>query len=444
MQKNEVYEVEITGMTDDGDGVGRVSGQAVFIPYTLVGELVRILIVKANKKFAYGKLLEVLRPSRHRVKAECEYFYQCGGCSLWPMDYEAELSFKQQKVQDCLTRIAKIETTVRPIFGCNSRKKYRNKAQFPVTRDGIGMYAKRSHRVIDMNHCLIQQDFQASILSVVRQWMKRYEIPAYDERTDDGMIRHIYTRTGDSGVLVCIVTRSEKLPHFEELKTKLLHAVPNITGIVQNINQKKTNVVLGDKTKTLYGNDFLIDTLGHVRFKISPLSFYQVNKEQTERLYHLAAQYADLHGTETVWDLYCGIGTIGQYMAERAGKIIGVEIVEAAVENARENVKLNRIQNAEYRCGSAEVVAPELIKNGFKPDVVILDPPRKGCETSLLQKVADSKPKRIVYISCKPSTLARDLRYLEDHGYHTMEATPVDMFPATPHVEVAVLLVRKP
>ncbi|MEG1442169.1 MAG: 23S rRNA (uracil(1939)-C(5))-methyltransferase RlmD [Oscillospiraceae bacterium] len=442
IEKNETYKMEITGMTDEGDGVGRVEGQAVFVPYTIVGEVVLVLIVKVLKNYAFGKLIEVITPSKNRIKAECEHFYRCGGCTLLHMDYEAELQYKQQKVEDCLQRIGKIDVNIAPIIGCNQRDRYRNKAQFPVTPQGVGIYAKRSHNVVNMNDCIIQKKFNSDILECVRKWMSDFNILPYDEGSDKGTVRHVYTRCGDSGIIVCIVTRSSDIPHKSELVNTLKEVNPNIIGIVQNVNEKVTNVVLGNVNKTLYGEDFIIDAIGDVKFKISIKSFYQVNKSQTEKLYSVAKAVANLSGDEIVWDMYCGIGTIGQFMADSASTIVGVEIVESAVANAKENAKINRLNNTEYYQGAAEKVAPSLIKKGLIPDVVVLDPPRKGCDEALLKTIALAKAKKIIYISCKPSTLARDLKYLEQNGYKTKKATPVDMFPATGHVECVVCLHR--
>lgn len=440
MNKNDIYETEITGMTDEGDGVGRVNGMAVFVPYALEGERVRVLIVKVLRNYAVGKLLDILRPSDLRTKSECEYFYRCGGCSFQNIDYSAEPEYKRRNVENCLRRIGGIDIEVPPCVG-GKEKHYRNKGQFPVSPDGIGIYARHSHRVIDMDGCIIQDKSSDAVIKTVREWMKDFSIEAYREGEGCGTVRHIYTRCGDSGVMVCIVTRTEELPHSEELVKMLRSVVPNLCGVLQNVNGAETNVVLGKSFRTLWGVPHLIDTLGEYRFKLSPLSFYQVNREQTQKLYDIAAKFADLRGDEIVWDMYCGIGTIGQYLSKGARKIFGIEIVESAVENARENAKLNKIENAEYFCGAAEALAPKLLKRG-RPDTVILDPPRKGCAESLLKTVADSRAKKIVYISCKPSTLARDLKILEGMGYKTMRVQPVDMFPRTPHVETVVLLER--
>ena len=440
MNKNDIFEIEITGTTDEGDGVGRAEGMAVFVPYALVGEVVRVIIVKVMKSFAYGKLLEVVKPSNFRIKAECEYFYKCGGCRFWNVEYEQELEFKRKHVEDCINRIGKINIDVPKTIGCESNKGYRNKGQFPVTDDGIGIYAQHSHRVIDVETCIIQGEENPAVLSAVRDWMKECGVEPYNEEKHSGCVRHIYTRCGESGVMVCIVTRTECVPQRERLVEILRERVERLSGVLHNYNEKRTNVVLGKRFRTLWGEDYLVDSIGHCRFKLSPLSFYQVNNAQTKVLYDKVAEFAELSGNEVVWDLYCGIGTIGQYLAKDVKKLVGIEVVPQAIENAKENARLNGIENAEYYCGTAEELAPKL--KGEKPDTVILDPPRKGCEESLLKTVAKTKAKKIVYVSCKPSTLARDLRILEDLGYKTVKVQPVDMFPRTHHVECCVLLCR--
>lgn len=440
MQKNEEYEIEITGMTDEGSGVGRVEGIAVFVPYTIVGETVRVLIVKVLKNYAHGKLLSVIKASPHRVKAECEAFYRCGGCQFWHMDYACERKVKQQKVKDCLRRLGGIDIPVLPVLGSAAQKRYRNKAQFPVSADGIGMYARHSHRVIDLQDCLIQDERNIPIMQCVREWMAEYDVKPYEEQTHSGTVRHIYTRSGTAGVLVCIVTRTKKFPFAAELAQKLKQLDCGVVGLVQNINGERTNVVLGKENRLIFGSPSLTDAIGGVEFVISPHSFYQVNHDQTKVLYDTAAEFAQLSGGEIVWDLYCGIGTIGQYLARGAKQIVGVEAVEQAVQDARENARRNGLNNAQYYCGTAEQIAPLLLKQGLRPDVILLDPPRKGCEESLLRTAAQTDAERIVYISCKPSTLARDLKILETLGCKTQKVQPVDLFPRTPHVETVVLL----
>ncbi len=438
MKKNDLFEIEITGTTEDGDGVGRHDGMAVFVPYALLGERVRVVIVKVLKNYAAGKLVEVISPSPNRIKSQCKYFYKCGGCRFWNVDYETELEYKRQKVEDCIRRIAKLDLNVPPVLGAENQHGYRNKGQFPVSANGIGIYAQHSHRVIDIEGCIIQDETNPMVLKSVRQWMAEYNIEPYNEETGEGCVRHIYTRTGDSGKMVCIVSNTERLPYSEELVALLRKNVIGLSGVLQNFNNKKTNVVLGTRFRTLWGSDYITDKLGDCTFKLSPLSFYQVNKAQTEVLYSVARDFARLSGGEIVWDLYCGTGTIGQFMAKSAKKIVGIEVIPQAIANAKENAKLNGIENCEYYCGTAEDVAPKL--KGETPDVVILDPPRKGCEESLLRTVAKTKTRRIVYVSCKPSTLARDLRILTDLGYKAEKLQAVDLFPRTPHIETVVLL----
>ncbi|MBD9009976.1 MAG: 23S rRNA (uracil(1939)-C(5))-methyltransferase RlmD [Clostridiales bacterium] len=440
MNKNDVFEIEITGMTDDGSGVGRAEGIAVFVPYTIVGETVRTHIIKVNKTYAIGKLLEVVVPAQTRVKAECPYFYRCGGCQLWHMDYSEELKFKQNKVSDCIKRIAGLDVPVSEIIGADCVSRYRNKVQLPVSNEGIGFYRRNSHDVIDMYDCLLQSTDTKKIIDSIRKWMCEYDIEPYDEKEKSGNIRHIYTRSCDGGIMVVIVTKEDELPNKKELISAISDTKLKISGIIQNINTRDTNVVLGRKNIILWGREFVSDKLDKLNFEISPNSFYQVNKTQMLKLYSEAKRMAGLTGHEMLWDVYCGIGTIGQFMADKCGRVVGIEIVPEAVENARENARLNNIKNAEYYCGAAEKLAPVLVGEGLKPDVVILDPPRRGCDERLLNTIIKVKPKRIVYISCKPSTLARDLKYLNSNGYTPQKIVPVDMFPRTCHVETVVLL----
>lgn len=440
MNKNDVFEIEITGMTDDGSGVGRAEGIAVFVPYTIVGETVRTHIIKINKTYAIGKLLEVVIPAQTRVKAECPYFYRCGGCQLWHMDYSEELKFKQNKVSDCIKRIAGLDVPVSEIIGADCVSRYRNKVQLPVSNEGIGFYRRNSHDVIDMYDCLLQSTDTKKIIDSIRKWMCEYDIEPYDEKEKSGNIRHIYTRSCDGGIMVVIVTKEDELPNKKELISAISDTKLKISGIIQNINTRDTNVVLGRKNIILWGREFVSDKLDKLNFEISPNSFYQVNKTQMLKLYSEAKSMAGLTGHEMLWDVYCGIGTIGQFMADKCGRVVGIEIVPEAVENARENARLNNIKNAEYYCGAAEKLAPVLVGEGLKPDVVILDPPRKGCDERLLNTIIKVKPKRIVYISCKPSTLARDLKYLNSNGYTPQKIVPVDMFPRTCHVETVCLL----
>ena len=445
MQKNDIYTVTIDGMTDDGSGVGRVDGLAVFVPYTLVGETVSIKILKTQKRYAFAKTLDILTPSPMRIEPECPHFYRCGGCRFFHCTYEEELKYKQQQVHDALARIGNIDAPVEPIIGAPNTLHYRNKAQFPVSESGIGFYSQRSHNIVDIDRCIIQNAACDAIVRCVRDWMQRYDIAPYNESRHSGSIRHIYTRTaaGTGKVLVCIVTRDENIKHSELLVESLLELDINIIGVVQNINPNPTNIILGGKNRILHGRDYIFDSIGDLTYKISMYSFFQVNSAQTRVLYDTARDALALKGGETVWDLYSGIGTIGMHMARSAGKVIGVEIVPDAVRDARENAKLNDIDNAVFYEGSAENVAPMLLKDGHKPDVIIVDPPRKGCDTSLLNTIAKANPEKVLYISCKPSTLARDLAVLKDMGYAVQYVQPVDMFPHTHHVENVVKLARR-
>lgn len=446
MKKNDVYEIKITGMTDDGSGVGRAENMAVFVPYTIVGETVRAVIIKVNKSYAIGRLTEVIVPSQSRTKAECPYFYKCGGCALQHMDYHAELEYKEKKVEECMTRLGgfDVRNIMSPIVPSESIYRYRNKVQMPVGDGGIGFYRRNSHDVIPMNDCLLQSENSCKIAASVKKWKDRFGVSAYDEKSGCGELRHIYTRGADGGELIVIVTACDELAHKGELVGDLLNVGEEngfkIAGIVQNVNPKRTNVILGDKNITLWGSDRTWDVLGGTKFEISLNSFYQVNKAQTIRLYNIAAKAAGLRGGETVWDLYCGIGTIGLFCAKTAKTIVGIECVPQAIENAVRNAKINGAINARYYCGTAEKTADTVVRESERPNVVFLDPPRKGCDESLLDTVAAVSPDKIVYISCKPSTLARDIKYLMTKGYTPKKITPVDMFPRTAHVETIALL----
>lgn len=442
MQKNDIVEIKITGMTDEGSGVGRYENIAVFVPYALMGETVRVHIIKVNKSYCVGKLIEVITPSQSRIKSDCEYFYQCGGCSYRNVSYEEELSYKATQVKDAIERIGKIKTTILPVWG-GERTKYRNKAQFPVSENGAGLYARHSHRVIDTDNCIIQNGDSIKILNAIKEFMKEFSVSGYNEETHSGDIRNIYTRTGGGKTLVCIVTRTESLPHKDELIEKILALDIPIWGILQNINPSRTNVVLGKEMRLLWGQEFMFANIGDFKFKISPLSFFQVNPDQTKVLYDTVKKFLGDIENETVWDLYCGTGTIGQYTASKAKRLIGVEIVPEAVINAEENARLNGVKNCKYYTGAAETLASKLVREGGKPSAVILDPPRKGCDKKLLEAVISVAPEKIVYVSCKPSTLARDLAYLKEKGYNTEIVQPVDMFPGTCHCECCVLLCRE-
>lgn len=446
LEKNKTYMIDITGMTHEGQGVGRIDGLAVFVDGLLEGEQAEIKIIKLNKSYAVGKLVNMLKSSADRVTPFCGAYKRCGGCSLQHMDYKAQLVFKTKLVRDNLERIGGLSgVPVHDAIGMASPLNYRNKAQFPVASVNgsvvTGFYAARSHDVIESDECGIQDVLSDRIRKIVGRFITDKGIPAYDEKAGKGLIRHIMTRVGfNTGeVMVVLVINGSSLPHADEL-VKLLISMPEIKSIYLNINTKNTNVILGDKNILLYGSETITDTIGKYKFKISPHSFFQVNPVQTEVLYSKALEYAGLSGNETVFDLYCGIGTISLFLSEKAAKVIGVEVVEAAINDARENARINRVTNTEFFVGEAEKVVPELYNKGICADVVVLDPPRKGCDESLLQLLADMQPDKIVYVSCNPSTLARDLKFLSGHGFGVIEAQPVDMFPWSGHVECIIMM----
>lgn len=451
LRKNEIVEMEITGMTAQGAGVGHWEGMAVFTPLTAPGDKARVRIVKVAKNYAFGRLEELLSPSPDRVEPDCPCFAQCGGCCYRHISYQAELRIKEARVRDALERIGGFhDLPVKPILGADDRDGYRNKALLPLgqDRDGnmtMGFYAVNSHRIVNCQSCKLQPEVFNEAMNAFREWAKEYGAPIYDEASHSGRMRRLYLRYGEKSgqVMACVVVNGNGLHHEAELVTALKKAVPGLTSVVVNSNRDKTNVALGQKCRTVYGDDVIEDTLCGLRFRLSPLSFYQVNRTQAERLYGLAAGYASLTGTELLLDLYCGAGTIGLSMAHNAKRLLGVEIIPEAVENARENARLNGVENGEFFCGDAAEAAKMLAQRGERPDVVILDPPRKGCDPELIRTVAGYAPQRIVYVSCDPATLARDLKLFQELGYSPLEATPVDMFPATSHVETVALLVRQ-
>lgn len=449
IEKNRNYILDITGMTHEGQGVGRIDGLAVFVDGALEGEQVEAKIIKLNKTYAAGKLITVLKPSPHRVEPFCGSYRRCGGCSLQHMDYCAQLEFKTKLVRDNLAHLGGLkDVTVHDAIGMQQPLNYRNKAQYPLALVNgnviTGFYAARSHDVVDSEKCGIQDAESDKVRRVVRQFIAANNISVYDEASGKGLVRHIVTRVGfNTGeIMVVLIINGSALPMAEELVKSLIDVVPGIKSIFLNINAENTNIILGKRNIRLFGSDTITDTIGGYKFLISPHSFYQVNPVQTEVLYSKTLEYAALTGKETVFDLYCGIGTISLFLSAKAGKVYGVEVVEDAISDARKNAELNGVSNTEFILGEAEKAVPELYGRGIRADVVVLDPPRKGCDESLLHLLAKMQPKRIVYVSCNPSTLARDLKYMDAHGYMTVEAQPVDMFPWTGHVETIVLIQR--
>jgi 23S rRNA (uracil1939-C5)-methyltransferase len=450
VEKNKEYIIEITSLGFEGEGVGKINDFTVFVQGALAGETVKVKIVKVAKSYAHGKLIEIIKPAEFRIEPECGIYKKCGGCQLQHMTYEAQLAFKTQRVKEVMERIGKLHNVVvHDALGMKVPFRYRNKVQLPVgTADGkvqIGFYAPRSHDIIDMDSCLIQDEAADKVVKLTREWITKYNVSTYDENTDSGLIRHIMVRKGfkTGEIMVVLVTKEENLPNSKEFIDILVKNIEGLKGIVQNINPKKTNVILGDKNITLWGQDKITDYIGQFKFNISPLSFFQVNPIQTEVLYKKALEYANLTGNETVFDAYCGTGTISLFLSQKAKKVYGVEIVPQAIEDAKKNAAENNITNAEFFTGEAEKVIPELIEQGISADVVVVDPPRKGCEKSLLEAISKMQPKRIVYVSCDPATLARDLAILKELNYETVEIQPVDMFPMSYHVECVVKIEKK-
>ena len=450
VEKGKTYTIDILRLGTNGEGVGRVENFTVFVDGALPGETVTARITFVKKQYATGRLEKVQKPSEHRVKPPCSVYAECGGCQLQHLSYEGQLTEKRQQVQDAVERIGKLkDIPILPTLGADDPWTYRNKMQLPVGGDKrslhIGCFAEKSHRIIDIDACPIQKGGNNKIIPVVRQWMKDYKIPAYDEDKGTGIVRHIMGRTGvhSSEIMVCIVTAVPMVPHMKELVQMLRKDVPGLTSVIQNINSRHTNVILGNKTKVIYGSPTISDSIGDLSFRISAQSFFQVNSEQAQKLYDTALSYADLKGNETVVDVYCGTGTITLFLAKRAKFAYGIEIVEPAIRDAVKNAKDNGVKNAHFMCGDAAYKLPELLRSGVKPDVIVIDPPRAGCEEKVLNAIASVKPKRVVYVSCNPATLARDLAYMNTRGYETKKVQPVDMFPQTHHTEAVVLLVKE-
>ncbi|CEG25428.1 23S rRNA (uracil(1939)-C(5))-methyltransferase RlmD [Bacillus sp. B-jedd] len=448
--KNEVIDVRFEDLTHDGSGVAKVDGFPVFVPRTLPGESGKIKIIKTQKNYAIGKLVEIIEKSPYRVDIPREEAHKYGGCQLEHMTYEGQLKYKENQVRQVLARIGKLEdVAVHPVLGMKEPWHYRNKAQVPVgEKDGkliAGFFKPRSHEIVDTDENLIQLPEVNEAINAVKAACSRLGITPYDEETHQGVLRHIMARYGKQTgeLMVVLVTRTLELPHKNKLIEEITAMLPKVKSIVHNVNSMRTNVIMGPETTVIWGNEFIYDTIGDVKFAISALSFYQVNPEQTKVLYDKALEYAGLTGGETVIDAYCGIGTISLFLARKARKVFGVEVVPQAIEDAKRNAELNGITNAEFVAGEAEVVIPNWYKAGNTADVLVVDPPRKGCDEALLQTIIAMKPKKVVYVSCNPGTLARDLRILEDGGYKTVEVQPVDMFPQTTHVETVVMLERK-
>ncbi len=451
MKKDDLIQIKIEDMGTDGAGIGKMDGFALFIKDAIIGDVVEAKIMKMKKNYGYARLMKILEPSPWRVEPACPVARQCGGCQIQAMAYEEQLRFKENKVKNNLKRIGGFEEIpFEPICGMEHPFGYRNKAQFPIGRDKdgnivAGFYAGRTHSIIPNRKCLLGVQENEKILDNVIAFMEAEHIAPYDEKTGKGLVRHVLIRYGftTKEIMVCLVINGRKVKNIQKLVDGLKE-IPGMTSITLNVNTEKTNVILGREMISVWGQDYIEDYIGDVKYQISPLSFYQVNPVQTKKLYEKALEYAGLTGNETVWDLYCGIGTISLFLAQQAKQVYGVEIVPAAIEDAKNNAKINGIENAEFFVGKAEEVLPEkYAADGIYADVIVVDPPRKGCEESLLDTIVEMGPKRVVYVSCDSATLARDLKYLAERGYEVVKANVVDQFPMSVHTECVTLLQRK-
>ncbi|WP_368986505.1 23S rRNA (uracil(1939)-C(5))-methyltransferase RlmD [Caldifermentibacillus hisashii] len=450
VKKNDYIDVEFVDLTHEGQGVAKIDGFPIFVPGGLLGESAQIKILNVKKNYGYGKLIEIREKSPYRVEIPKEDMHKYGGCQLHHMSYEGQLQFKQNLVEQTLTRIGKLQdVNIHPIIGMEQPFHYRNKAQVPVgERNGrliTGFYKPRTHEIIDTDESVIHMEAINDAIKIVKEICSELGVAAYNEEAHTGVLRHIMARFGrkTDELMIVLITRTEKLPHREEIVGKIVAALPNVKSVVHNVNPKRTNVILGERTQVLWGQNVIYDYIGNVKFAISPRSFYQVNPVQTQVLYDKALAYTGLTGEEIVIDAYCGIGTISLFLAQQAKKVYGVEVVSDAINDAKKNADLNGITNVEFTVGEAETVIPNWAKEGIHADVIVVDPPRKGCDAALLKTIIEMKPKRVVYVSCNPATLARDLGILEAGGYQTLEVQPVDMFPMTMHVECVSQIVLK-
>ena len=450
VEKNKEYVVNIIDNGYEGEGIAKIDDFTIFIPNAIKGEKVKILIVKVLSSYAFGKIIEIIEKSEHRKEADCTTYKRCGGCNLRHIDYNETLKIKQNNVQALINKTLETKIEAEKIIGMENPYHYRNKAQYPIglnkeNKPVIGVFANRTHEIIPMEKCLIQSEISEKIAKSIYEFIVKNKISVYNEKTGKGLLRHIVIRNAfkTEEIMCTLVINGKEIPKENELANKLLQKYPNIKTIVKNINTKNTNVILGKENIVLYGEGYIKDKLGKYLFKISPLSFYQVNPVQTEKLYNLAIQMAKITKQDTVFDLYCGIGTISIYMAEYAKKVYGIEIVEEAIKDARENAKINNIENTEFIAGDVEKILDDLINNKkIIPDIVMIDPPRKGMDQTSIKNILKIKPKKIVYISCNPATLVRDLKYLEEE-YKIEKIQPVDMFPFTSHVECCASLYRR-
>lgn len=450
VKKNDYIEVVFEDLTHDGAGVAKVEGYPIFVANALPGEKANVIVTKINNSYGFGRLMEIIEKSPNRVDISEEDQSKFGGCQIQHLSYDGQLKFKEKQVREVMARIGKLEdVTIHPIIGMDEPFHYRNKAQVPVgEKDGklvAGFFKPRSHDIVETKESIIQHPAINEAVQVVKDIFSELGIPAYNEKTHKGVLRHIMARYGKQTgeLMVVLITRTSSIPFVEKIITEIITRLPHVKSIVQNVNKEKTNVIMGKTTNVLWGSEVIYDFIGKVKFAISAKSFYQVNPDQTKVLYDKALEYAGLTETETVIDAYCGIGTISLFLAQKANKVFGVEIVSEAIEDARRNAELNGITNVEFAVGPAETIITNWYNDGHSADVLVVDPPRKGCDEILLHTILEMKPKKVVYVSCNPGTLARDLRILEDGGYRTVEIQPVDMFPMTTHVECCALITLK-
>ena len=445
LEKGSVYTAVIDGYSSEGLGIARVNGAVVFVPHAVRGEEIDLRITKVMKTSCTGEIVKIHNPSPERMEPECPYAGKCGGCAYRHLTYPEELWAKRQRVQDALTRIGGLDLTVEEILGAKNPEHYRNKSQYPVGADGsIGFFQARTHKVVPIRRCLIQTEAADRTAQAVGEWMRRYKISAYDETTGKGLVRHVCVRVNRKGEsLCCVVVNGNKVPREPELAAYVTAAVPHTVGVLLNSNTRRGNVVLGDKYRTLFGRNYLMDTLCGLEFKLSMPSFYQVNRDQAEVLYGKALEFAGLTGTELAVDLYCGAGTITQVLARQARHVIGGEIVPEAIRDARASARRNGVENVEFLEGDAADVAAELARRQLRPDVICVDPPRKGLAPEVIASIAAMAPRRVVYVSCDPGTLGRDVKRFAELGYLARRAVAVDLFPRTRHVETVVLMSRK-
>lgn len=450
VKKNDQIVIEIEDIGTNGEGIGKYKGYTLFVNNTIIGDKALVKVMKAGKSYGYARLVEIIRPSENRVIPRCPIADKCGGCQIMHMDYSKQLVYKEDKVRNCLERIGGFSNIpIETICGMDEPYYYRNKSQYPVGRNKegnviIGFYAGRTHSIIDTEHCYIGAEINTPIIKFMRSFIEDYNIEPYNEEQHTGLLRHILIRVGytTGEVMVCLVINGKDIPHKKELIEGLI-SISGMKSICLNINTSKTNVILGDRIVALWGEPYITDYIGSIKYQISPLSFFQVNPIQTEKLYNIALEFADLHGNEIVWDLYCGIGTISLFLAQKAKQVYGVEIIPQAIEDAKTNAQLNGIENVEFYVGAAEEILPKKhAEENIRADVIVVDPPRKGCDKSLLDTILSIEPKRIVYVSCDPATLARDLKYLCESMYEIKRVKPVDQFGHSVHVESVVMITR--